>query len=270
MLNLQNTTPLSEDEIRSLAPSIFTEVGSPTTTSEKYCHISTWKIIQDMAVLGWYVSDVKEVKARKESNKGYQKHLIIFRNNEIQITGEDGDVVFPQILLTNSHDGKNAFIFTAGLFRFVCENGLITSTQNFENLKIRHYGYSIEELENVVNKIVEELPKVVDSMNEFKATILTDEQILDFAQKMVATRFTEEELPRITIDYDDLLTPTRFEDNGKDLWSVFNLLQEKLIHGMFNYQAGKKTRKARKIKNFKQDMVLNEKLYSLALTFINK
>ena len=32
----------------------------------------------------------------------------------------DGDTVYPQILLTNSHDGKNAFTFTAGLFRLIC------------------------------------------------------------------------------------------------------------------------------------------------------
>ena len=35
------------------------------------------------------------------------------------------DTVYPQILLTNSHDGKNAFTFTAGLFRLICENGLV-------------------------------------------------------------------------------------------------------------------------------------------------
>ncbi len=269
MLNLQNTKPMSKDEIRSLAPSIFTSNGS-NTTSEKYCHISTEKIIDDMEALGWYVADVKEVKARKEGNIGFQKHLIIFRNNDIVINGEDDDVVYPQILLTNSHDGKNSFIFTAGLFRMICENGLVISTEQFESLKIRHYGYSTEELTNVVNEIVAKLPEVVGLMNSFKETILNDEQIEEFAKEMIATRFTEDELPRITIDYDDLLTPTRFEDNGKDLWSVFNLLQEKLIHGLFNYQSGVKTRKARKIKDFKQDMALNESLYNVALKFVNK
>lgn len=38
---------------------------------------------------------------------------------------------------------------------------------------------------------------------------------------------------------------------------------------MFNYTYGTKNRKARKIKNFKQDMVLNEKLYDLALEYAN-
>jgi hypothetical protein len=69
-------------------------------------------------------------------------------------------------------------------------------------------------------------------------------------------------------DLDELITPTRPEDKGNDLWSVFNVVQEKLVHGMFNYKYGTKVRKARKIKNFRQDMDLNSKLYSLANEFV--
>jgi len=51
------------------------------------------------------------------------------------------------------------------------------------------------------------------------------------------------------------------------LWSVFNVVQEKLVHGMFEYMSGNKLRKARKIKNFKQDLDLNAKLYELAVEY---
>ena len=139
MLDIQNSNFITKSEIKNRAKSIFTEKGAPNV-SEKYAHISTEKIIDDMALLGWGVVDAKEVKARKKDTVGYQKHLVVFRNNDIQITAEDGDNVFPQILLTNSHDGKNAFTFTAGLFRMVCENGLVVSSREFENMKIRHYG----------------------------------------------------------------------------------------------------------------------------------
>ena len=37
---------------------------------------------------------------------------------------------------------------------------------------------------------------------------------------------------------------------------------------MFNYKYGVKSRKARKIKNFKQDLVINERLYDLALEYV--
>jgi len=64
-----------------------------------------------------------------------------------------------------------------------------------------------------------------------------------------------------------LIEPTREEDKGNDLWSVFNVVQEKLVHGMFEYTSGTKLRKARKIKNFKQDLDLNAKLYELAVEY---
>ena len=262
MLNL-NQEFRTKSEIRQLANSIFTTQGAPGT-SDKYAHISTEKIIDDMQLLGWGVVDAKQVKARK--GEGYQKHLVVFRNNDIQITAEDGDNVFPQILLTNSHDGKNAFTFTAGLFRMVCENGLVVSSREFENMKIRHYGYSFEELEDTIKAMVEKLPLTVESLNKFRQVELSQEQALDFAKKALEVRLGE--LDNIQIDLQDLLTPTRSEDRGNDLWSVYNVVQEKLIHGMFNYKYGVKSRKARKIKNFKQDLVINERLYDLALEYV--
>jgi hypothetical protein len=266
MLNLNNSKFLNQEQIRQIAPSVFTETGSETT-SKKYSHISTNRILEDMQILGWGVVDAKEVRARKQI--GFQKHLIVFRNNDIVINGADGDVVYPQVLLTNSHDGKNAFTFTAGLFRMVCENGLVVSTQEFENMKIRHYGYDFEKLQSTIKAMVEKLPLTIESMNKFKATELEQDQALDFAKRAVECRFSEEEIANVKINWDDLLTPTRPEDQGNNLWSIFNIVQEKLVHGMFSYTYGTRNRKARKIKNFKQDMVLNEKLYDLALEYAN-
>ena len=266
MLDIRNMDFIDKTEIKKRANSIFTTTGSPST-SDKYAHISTEKIIDDMELLGWKVVDAKQVRARK--SVGFQKHLVIFRNPEIVIDGADGDTVFPQILLTNSHDGKNAFTFTAGLFRMICENGLVVCNQEFENLKIRHYGYDFEELEKTINAMVEKLPLTVESMNRFKATVLNSNQMLDFARRALNSRFTESELENITIDLNDLLAPSREEDKGNDMWSVFNTVQEKLTHGLFNYGYGSKNRKARKIKNFNKDMELNNKLYQLANEFVN-
>jgi hypothetical protein len=264
MLKINNDNFLNESQIREQASSIFTTKGAPGT-SEKYSHIPTNQIIQDMEKLGWGVVDAKQVRARK--GEGYQKHLVVFRNNNLVIEGTDGDSAYPQVLLTNSHDGKNAFTFTAGLFRMVCENGLVICSKEFENLKIRHYGYNFEELTNVINSMVEKLPLTVESMNRFKGKQLVKEQIEEFAKKAAVIRFGVEQLQNITIDYDKLIEPTRPEDQGNDLWSVFNIVQEKLVHGMFEYTSGNKLRKARKIKNFKQDLDLNAKLYELAVEY---
>ena len=266
MLNLKNQEFLSTEQIKSKAPSIFTSTAAQGV-SDKYTHIPTSNVIDDMDLLGWKVVDAKEVKARK--GIGFQKHLLVFRNEDVVINGADGDTVFPQILLTNSHDGKNSFTFTAGLFRMICENGLVVSTEQFEDVKMRHMGHTFEELQEQIKGMVERLPLTVESMNKMKQIEMSQEAALEFARKAVATRFKENEIENISVDINELLTPTRNEDAGSDLWSVFNVVQEKILEGDFNYTFGVKVRKARKIKNFNQDLKINKELFNLALEYAN-
>lgn len=265
MLDLEKNEFLTNEQVKRIAPSVFTATAA-SHVSQHYTHIPTSVIVDDMSQLGWHVVDAKEVKARK--GVGFQKHLIVFRNPDVVINGSDGDVVFPQILLTNSHDGKNAFTFTAGLFRMVCENGLVISTEQFEDVKMRHLGYTFEELQVKIREMVERLPLTVESMNKMKQTKLDEKQAVAFAIKALSTRFSEDEMKRITVDAKELLKPVRKEDEGDDLWSIFNVIQEKLIEGDFNYNAGNKSRKARKIKNFNQDLKVNKELFAMAAEFI--
>ena len=132
---------------------------------------------------------------------------------------------------------------------------------------MRHMGYSFEELQVKIKEMVEKLPLTVESMNKMQATELGQKQAIAFAKKAITTRFKDDELKRIKIDFKDLLTPTRDEDKGKDLWSVFNVVQEKIIDGDFEYVAAGKVRKARQIKNFKQDQKINKELFDVALEF---
>ena len=259
---------LTKDQIREIAPSVFTMKADKSSTSKHYVHIPTEQVIDDMQALGWGVVDAKQVKARK--NAGYQKHMVVFGNDDITITGKDGDTVMPRILMTNSHDGKNSFQFQAGLYRLVCSNGLVIADAEFANMKIRHMGYDLAELKTVITEIVEKLPLTVECMNKLKAKQLSEKEQVEFAKEALATRLSEKEISKYTSDdIVELLNPTREEDNGNDMWSVYNVIQEKIIHGMFDvYGVNGKVRKARKIKNFKQDTQVNQELYQLALSYV--
>ena len=266
MLNLQNTEFKSLNELRLLAPSIFTETGAQGV-SKKYSHISTNKVIQDMELLGWGVADAKEVKARK--NIGFQKHLVVFRNPDVVINGADGDQVFPQILLTNSHDGKNSFTFTPGLFRMICENGLVVATEQFADFKVRHMGYDFEALQSTIHSIVASLPLTVESMNKMKSIILEEESIFQLAKDLLDIRMVGTDNTYDADALDAVLSPQRSEDSGDDLWTVFNRVQENIMEGNFPYRTLRgKVRQARKIKNFKQDLDLNKQLFSKALELV--
>jgi len=265
MLKLNSTEIKSTEWLKANVKSIYTTSGSDNT-SDKYTHIPTSTVIDDMKKMGWEVVDAKEVKARKQI--GYQKHLLIFRNDSFSIDDGHGDVVHPQIFLTNSSDGKNSFIFQAGLFRMICENGLVISTEDFGKVKIRHMGYSFEDLRVTINTMVEQLPLTVESLNKMKSVELEEDQILEFAKEALKSRYKDEEIETMNIDLEEIITPERSEDHGNDLWTVFNVIQEKLIRGNFQYTSPKgKTRKARSIKNFSQDLSINQKLYETALQY---
>ena len=265
MLNYENSKFLTLEELKETTPSIFTKKGS-SDTSKKYTHIPTDRVIKDLELLGWGVVDAKQVKARK--GEGYQKHLVVFRNPDVVINGKDGDTVYPQILLTNSHDAKNSFQFQAGLFRMICENGLVIADKQFEDYKIRHMGYDFETLQGIIKEMVSNLDLTVESMNKMKATELSEEQTLELAKLMLETRIKDTNNTFTDQSIKDVLIPQRKEDKGFGLWEVFNRVQENIIEGNFEYNTiGGKSRQARVIKNFKQDMKVNSKMFEQALEF---
>jgi hypothetical protein len=245
----------SIEDIKAIAPSVFTEAKASHLT-DKYIQTPTIRVVEDLMNLGWEVTKVQEVKSRKYA--GFQKHLLMFRHPNIMIKGQNGDDAQPQILLTNSHDGKAAFNFRVGIFRFVCENGLVISDADFGVVSIRHVNYTFESLQAKVNGMISKLPGLVNKINLFKSTTLTDAQMQQFATKACALRSKQ------TINIMSVLEATRKEDEGNDLWAVFNRVQEKLVNGMF--KTG--TRKARVIKNFQQDIKINEQLFELAESYI--
>ena len=275
MLDYQNDQFKSLEELKEIAPSIFTKTGSDKTSS-KYTHIPTDRVIKDLELLGWGVVDAKEVNARQD--KGYQKHLVVFRNPDVSInkksTNVDGevfeDIVFPQILVTNSHDGKNSFKFQAGLYRMVCENGLVIADQQFEDYTIRHMGYDFEALQGVIKDMISNLDLTVESMNKMRKIELDENQQFEFAKKLLDIRVEGTDNMYKEDQIGDILVPQRKEDFGDDLWSVFNRVQENIVEGNFKYYNAKtlgSERQARPIKNFKQDMDVNKKLFSAALEY---
>jgi hypothetical protein len=268
--NDQNQEFMTDEQIREACPVAFSESAS-TEVSKHYTHIPTNRVIDDMRELGWGVIQAQQVAARKNATKGYQKHMIVFRHPDLIVEGKDGDNVWPQIIMTNSHDGKNAFSFQAGMYRFVCSNGLVIADQEFGKMRIRHMGYDFDTLRETINEMVEKLPLTVESMNKFKNTELSEPQKYDLARKALATRLKVQKDQKVDqvykIDLDEFLKPVRKEDSGNDLWSVFNLVQEKVVEGDFEYISGVKLRKARKIKNFKQDLDVNQKLFEVAKEF---
>jgi hypothetical protein len=106
--------------------------------------------------------------------------------------------------------------------------------------------------------MITKLPKLVQKINLFKSTELTEDQMKDFATKAMQLR------TKARVNIMDVLNADRPQDQGNDLWVVFNRVQEKLVGG--SYRAG--SRKARSVKNFQKDIEINEQLFELAESYL--
>ena len=260
---------LTKDQIRNSSPLVFADAPTNPNVSKKYLFVNTETIIDDLEKLGWLPVQAAERKSRKEGGTIFSKHMVAFQNPNIKITSEDGDDAYPRILLTNSHDGMQAFKFSVGIFRLVCSNGLVVADEQFSDFKIKHKGYTFTELRNVVRQAVEDLPNRVQVMNDMKNRILTQDEKRKMALDAMLIRAGVKELQYDEETITDILDPKRDADKGDDLWRVFNVIQEKITQGDFHAAlTGAKVRKVRKIKSFEKDMKVNKELFKLATALV--
>ena len=272
---VKNHQALNDDEIRLLCPVAFKDTMTKAEInklglSEHYSFVPTMNVINDLRELGYEVTDAKQVKARKKSTNGYQKHLITLEHPKYKV---EGSKEYPQILLTNSHDGGNAFTLSAGIFRLVCSNGLVIKTEDYGSARLVHKGYSFEAVQELVKQFEETVDEVLTRITAMKKVQLTKEQQIEFAKQAALLRFksksyNEDNIEKV-VNIDDLLNVDRKEDAGDGLYEVFNRVQESLINGKYTYLGTKdKPRKARPIKNFKQNIEVNSKLSKLAFELV--
>lgn len=267
-------TFMTKEDLNKVCPLAFASTPTNPNVSGKYLHVNTETIIDDLAKLNWFPVTASQRKARKgNTNTIFSKHMISFQNPDIMIKGADGDDAFPRIILTNSHDGFNSFQFAVGIFRLVCSNGLVVADEQFSDFRIRHSGYTFEELRGVVSAAVNDLPNKVEVLNQMKQRILTDEEKMKLALDAMLLRSAK--LPDgVKVGYDDetlrdILEPKRQADKGDDLWKVFNVIQEKVTQGGFSAAlSGAKVRKVRKIKSFEKDLKVNKELFKLATALV--
>jgi hypothetical protein len=88
--------------------------------------------------------------------------------------------------------------------------------------------------------------KLITELNEWKQQDMTLQQMRDLAYNAAKLRFSEDDVNFKPID---LLRVNRAEDEGNDVWTVFNRIQENLTHDIKDKQA---------------DIWLNQQLFDLA------
>jgi hypothetical protein len=276
MLTFTNDTlsrPLSNEEIMKTCPHAFKTDPTNPGVSNRYVQATTIDVVNDMRKLGWYPVAAKQCRPKKGSKGIRSFHMLAFQNPEVRLMTGDEIEAYPRIILTNSHDGFNSFKFMVGLYRLVCSNGLIICDEEFANISIKHINYTFETLRETVKAAIESVPSKVRIINAMKSTVLTEDEKKEFAAKAIKIRKKVSDDEKLSISretIEEILNPKRKEDEGNDLWNVYNVVQERLMKGEFSYseENSNKSRKQRKINSVTKDLALNTALFSLAKNYM--
>ena len=110
---LRADSPLSDDQIRRVAPSIFAE-GKHESRSERYSYIPTSDVLDGLRKEGFQPFMACQTRVRADDKRAHTKHMVRLRHAD-QITGREAN----EIILLNSHDGSSSYQMLAGMFRFV-------------------------------------------------------------------------------------------------------------------------------------------------------
>lgn len=218
------TTALSELDLRAAAPAIFTE--SNGLMSRRYAHIATMDLLEGLAADGWLPVQAQQDRARQRDARYVQHAVVLRRADTLNDLPTVGDSV-PTIMLQNSHNGRTQLRLRAGLYRFVCSNGLVIGQDSF-SAAIRHSGDAVAEARGFASTIAESTTRLLDVQRLWASIQLTDAQRVNFAIEAASLRYG---VGARSFEASDLLAPRRPEDAGNDLWRTFNVLQEGLTQG---------------------------------------
>jgi hypothetical protein len=264
---LQSRSELSDYELKLHAPSIFA-TAPMAGVSQKYAFVPTCEVVNRMRDAGWIPVCAQQQRFRLPGRSGFQKHLIRFQRRDLfAIKGDFAT----EICLVNSHDRSSAFQLHVGLYRFLCDNGLMVADTSFERLRIRHSGFRPDDLVQASFAVLDQTPKIEERVSMFRDRELTPEEITRFATSALALRYEVPE--RAPISPAKLLTARRPEDHGPDLWRTFNRIQENLLQGGMKDDKcarsnGKAFGRVRAIKGLDRGVEINKPLWQLAEEFV--
>ena len=253
--------PFTNDELYKEAPTLFTQEPH-YEVSDKYHFIPTIEVVDEIRQHNWHPVSVQEASVRDLSKEGYQRHYVRFRHISDLLRPKENSI---ELLLFNSHDRTSAFSISAGVYRFVCANGLVVANNTFDSYKIKHLGNRASDVTEAVHHISTYAPKLKRRIDDFSAIGMNESEKLAFAEAALPLRFEEQHF----VEPKQLLVPHREADEKNDLYTVFNVVQENLIRGNLkghNRYSGRAFT-SKPVKSIQKDVSINKGLWELTEHF---
>lgn len=269
-----HSRPLTEDEIRAVAPSVFGRTAHESR-SDRFRAIPTIDAVRALKKEGFEVVSAVASGVRDPSHRDFGKHLLRFRRFDDMRAYQVGDNIL-ETILKNANNGTASYDLFAGLFRIRCLNGMVAALGTIGTVKVRHTGDVIPKVIEGTYSVIESAKIALRAPEQWGQIQLDRAEQMAFAESAHQLRFTNEDengnlipVAEHAIKPAALLVPRRQDDTASDLWTTFNVVQENAIkgglHGM-NRDANNRLRRVttRAVKGIDQDVKLNRALWTLA------
>lgn len=215
---------LTNDQILALAPAAGA-LEPIDGVSSRYSFVPTLTAVDLLRDVGWFPIHAEQSLVRDLNRDGYQKHLIRFSKSGLDTRDERVD-----LLLYNSHDRGTAFRLIASIWRKVCGNGLMVSSE-FANFTHKHVGFDPDAFMQSAVSIAGSAGIIAEQVEEMKLIELSPEERGSFAEAAHILRYGETPEKKPPIQALQLLNERRHDDKGKDLWTTYNVVQENIMRG---------------------------------------
>ena len=255
---LRSDSPLSDDQIHRVAPSIFAEAPHESR-SQRYAYIPTATVLTELRKEGFQPFMVTQTRTRHEDRRDYTKHMIRLRHaSQINARGEANEII-----LLNSHDGTSSYQMLAGMFRFVCSNGLVCG-DTVADVRVPHKGDVAGQVIEGAYQVLHGFDRALESRESMQAITLDEGEAEVFARAALSLKYDAPDKPA-PVTESQILMPRRFDDRRPDLWSVFNRTQENLTKGgLHGRSANGRRQQTRPVQGIDSDIRLNRALWLLA------
>lgn len=255
--SVRSSIPLTNDEIRLVAPSIFAE-EKHDSRSERYTYIPTIHVLDNLRKEGFEPFMACQAKCRDEGKREFTKHMLRLRHASQITTGEANEII-----LLNSHDGTSSYQMLAGTFRFVCSNGMVCG-DTLNDIRIHHKGNVVDNVIEGAFRVVDDFERIDGQIDGMKSLTLNSGEQEAFAHAALALKY-DTELAPAPITERQVLAPKRRDDIGDDLWRTFNRVQERMLQGGVPGRAANgRNMTTRPVTGIDQGIKLNRALWVLA------
>ena len=251
---IQSREPLTDDQLRAVVPSAFA-AEKHEGRSARYTYLPTIDVLAGLRREGFEPFMACQTRSRDENQRAHTKHMLRLRRPETRTEGEASEVI-----LINSHNGTTSYQMLAGVFRFVCMNGLAVG--DCEEIRVAHTGDIVGRVIEGAYSVVKDFERVQAATNEMKAITLAPDESLAFARSALTIRWPD---CATSLTPEQVLSPCRSDDAGTDLWTIFNVVQEHLTQGGDSIvNENKRRMRTKAVAAISQSVALNRALWTLA------